>query len=139
MRNRFDCANVAPFLLRGGIMAYRSFEDLEVWKIACRISIQVYTILKTCRDYGMKDQMTRASVSIASNIAEGSERDSSKEFVRFLNIAKGSSAELRTQLYIAGEVGIIPVSVQEKLIEELTVLSRKLHKLIQACVASRTS
>jgi len=120
-------------------MAYRSFEDLEVWKIACRISIQVYTILKTCRDYGMKDQMTRASVSIASNIAEGSERDSSKEFVRFLNIAKGSSAELRTQLYIAGEVGIIPVSVQEKLIEELTVLSRKLHKLIQACVASRTS
>jgi len=119
-------------------MAYRSFEDLEVWKSACHISIEVYKTLKNCRDYGMKDQMTRAAVSIASNISEGYERDSRKEFIRFLNIAKGSSAELRTQLYIAGQVGIIPASVQQVLIEELKVLSRKLHKLIQSCIPTNT-
>jgi four helix bundle protein len=83
----------------------------------------------------MKDQMTRAAVSIASNIAEGSERDSKKEFIRYLNIAKGSSAELRTQLYIAGEIGILTTATQQELIEELKVLSRKLHKLIQAKTA----
>lgn len=127
-----------PSYIGGGKMAYRSFENLEVWQSACRISIEVYKHLKTCRDYGMKDQMTRVSVSIASNISEGCERDSRKEFIRFLNIAKGSSAELRTQLHIAGEVGIIPVSVQRELIEELKVLSRKLHKLIQSCIPPLT-
>lgn len=57
-------------------MAYRSFEDLEVWKRACRLAVRVYEALRECRDWGLRDQMTRAAVSIASNIAEGAERDS---------------------------------------------------------------
>lgn len=119
-------------------MAYRSFEDLEVWQSACCISVRVYQLLRACRDFGMKDQMTRSAVSIASNIAEGSERDSTKEFIRFLNIAKGSSAELRTQIHIAGEIGILTKTVQQELIEELKTLSRKLHKLIQTNAAHLT-
>ena len=76
---------------------YRSFEDLEVWKRACNLAVQVYASLRDCRDYGLRDQMQRAAVSIASNIAEGAERPP-KEFSRFLTIARGSAAELRTLL-----------------------------------------
>jgi four helix bundle protein len=72
-------------------MAYQSFEDLEVWKKALTVSVKVYDILNDTRDYGLKDQMTKAAVSIASNIAEGAERDSNIEFARFLHIAKSSS------------------------------------------------
>ena len=78
-------------------MAHASFEKLEVWQRACRLAVAVYKVMTGCPDYGLKDQMTRAAVSIASNIAEGAERQSAKEFVRFLYIAKGSAAELRTQ------------------------------------------
>ena len=73
-------------------MAYSSFEDLEVWQKACKLAVRVYETLKECKDYGLRDQMTRAAVSIASNIAEGAERGSAPDFIRFLHIAKGSAA-----------------------------------------------
>jgi four helix bundle protein len=76
---------------------YHSFEELDVWKRACTLAVRMYEILKDCRDYGLKDQMQRAAVSIASNIAEGAERGG-KDFIRFLVIARGSAAELRTQV-----------------------------------------
>ena len=97
-------------------MAYQSFEELEVWQRACRIAVRTFEVLKGCRDYGLRDQMTRSAVSIASNIAEGAERDSLPEFVRFLNIAKGSAAELRTQVYIAGSAQLIPESTQQEMV-----------------------
>ena len=110
-------------------MAYRSFEDLEVWQRGCRIAVRIYEILKDCRDYGLKDQMTRAAVSIPSNIAEGAERDSKQEFIRFLHIAKGSAAELRTQVYIAEKIGILSAEVQQELTDELKQISAMLHAL----------
>jgi len=67
---------------------YRSFEELEVWKRGCKLAVEVYVALKDCRDYGLRDQMTKSAVSVSSNIAEGAERDSEKEFIRFLHIAK---------------------------------------------------
>ncbi len=70
---------------------YSSFEDLDVWKRACQLAVRVYQVLETCRDFGLKDQMQRAAISIASNIAEGAERGS-KEFAHFLRIARGSPA-----------------------------------------------
>jgi len=85
-----------------------SFEDLDVWKKACRLSVDIYKTLKCSKDYGLKDQICRAAVSIPSNIAEGSERHSKPDFIRFLRIAMGSCAELRTQIYIAVEVSLIP-------------------------------
>ena len=113
-------------------MAYRSFEDLDVWKRGCRIAVRIYEVLKDCRDYGLKDQMTRSAVSIASNIAEGAERDSVAEFIRFLHIAKGSAAELRTQVYIAQQIGVISHEIKNELIEELKIISSMLHALIKS-------
>lgn len=112
-------------------MGYQSFEDLKVWKRGCSVAVRVYEVMKECRDFGLKDQMTRAAVSIASNIAEGAERGSSAEFLRFLHIAKGSAAELRTQMYIAGEVGVVSEEIQEELVEELKVISAMLQSLIK--------
>jgi four helix bundle protein len=75
-------------------LGYQSFEDLDVWKRACRIAVGVYEALKDCRDYGLRDQLTRAAVSIAANVAAGAERNSGAEYRYFLHIAKGSAAEL---------------------------------------------
>ena len=113
-------------------MAYESFENLEVWKSGCRVAVRIYEILKTCKNYGLKDQMTRAAVSVPSNIAEGAERDSKLEFIRFLHIAKGSAAELRTQVYIARQIGAIDEDIQKELVEELKTLSAMLHGLIKS-------
>ncbi len=113
-------------------MPYQSFEDLEVWQKACRLSVRVYELLRNCKDYGLKDQMTRAAVSIASNIAEGAERDSKAEFIRFLHIAKGSAAELRTQAYIAHKIGILSEQYQADIVGELKAVSSMLHSLIKS-------
>jgi four helix bundle protein len=106
-----------------------TFEDLEVWKKSCRMAVQLYSLLKDCKDYGLRDQMLRAAVSIASNIAEGSERNSSVDFRRFLSIAKGSAAELRTQMYIAMEIGVILKKDANIMIDELKSISRMLQGL----------
>jgi len=113
-------------------MAYSSFEDLDVWQRACRLGVRIYQLLKNCKDYGLKDQMTRSAVSIASNIAEGAERDSALEFIRFLHIAKGSAAELRTQVYIACKIEVIKEPIQKELTNELKNISSMIHGLIKS-------
>lgn len=113
-------------------MGYTSFEDLEVWKRSCRLAVRLYEILRECRDFGLKDQMTRAAVSIASNISEGAERDSKKDYIRFLHIAKGSAGELRTQLYIAHKIGYIAEDDMHELVSESKKISKQLHCLVQA-------
>ena len=85
-------------------MRIQRFEDLEAWKIARQLTKDVYGLVKResfGRDWGLKDQLCRASVSIMSNIAEGFERDGDREFVSFLSIAKGSAGETRSLLYVA--------------------------------------
>ncbi len=80
------------------------FEDLQVWKAARELVNRIYTCTRDrrfARDRGLVDQMRRAAVSIMSNIAEGFERGSDAEFAQFLYIAKGSSGEVRSQLYVA--------------------------------------
>ena len=117
-------------------MAYQSFEDLVVWKKSSRLAVNLYNELKNCRDFGLKDQMTRAAVSIPSNIAEGSDRDSIREFIRFLNIAKGSAAELRTQIYIAQKVGVISNDFARFIHKELKQISAMLHCLVKSLKSS---
>ena len=113
-------------------MVYNSFEDLEVWKRACRLAVRTYDALKDCLDYGLRDQMTRAAVSIPSNIAEGAERDSKAEYIRFLHIAKGSAAELRTQVYISQQIGVLSEVKAKGLIDELKEISAMLHGLVKS-------
>ena len=77
------------------------FKNLKIWQIAKDLSVRIYQLTsnsKFSRDYGLKDQIRKSAVSVASNIAEGDERGSNKEAVRFFFIAKGSLAEVRTQL-----------------------------------------
>lgn len=113
-------------------MGYRSFEELAVWQKACRLAVRVYDVLQDCQDFGLKNQMTRAAVSIASNVAEGAERDSKLEFIRFLHIAKGSAAELRTQVYIAQQTKTLNKAVSNELTEDLKKISAMLHNLIKS-------
>jgi four helix bundle protein len=113
-------------------MAYKSFEELDVWKLGCRLAVRIYEVLKDCKDFGLKDQMTRSAVSISSNIAEGAERNSKQEFIRFLHISKGSAAELRTQVYIAKQIGIINTGLEKELVDELKKISSMLHALIKS-------
>ena len=114
------------------MMAYSSFEELEVWQRACNLAVRIYEVLGGCREYGLKDQMTRAGVSIASNIAEGAERASKAEFIRFVHIAKGSAAELRTQVYIACRTKLLSVDLQRELVAELISISSMLQALIKS-------
>jgi len=109
---------------------YQSFEELEVWKRACQLAVRLYGLLTDCRDYGLRDQMQRAAVSVASNIAEGSERGG-RDFARFLAIARGSAAELRTQLYIAARIGIIQENTMRELVEETKQIAKMLFALAQ--------
>lgn len=107
------------------------FEDLRVWQEGLSLATLVYKTFADCRDYSLKDQMCRASVSVPSNIAEGFERHSNKDFIRFLRIAKGSSAELRTQVYIALEIGLVTSEKATNLISISQHISAMLQNLIK--------
>ena len=80
------------------------FEDVDAWKVARELTKSVYQVTAAgefARDFGLRDQIRRAAVSIPSNIAEGFERGGNKEFLQFLSQAKGSCGEIRAQLYVA--------------------------------------
>lgn len=107
------------------------FEDLMVWQAGVELSIEVYEVLKKSRDFGLKNQIQRAEVSVLSNIAEGFERQSNKEFIQYLYIAKGSAGELRTQLYIAKQVNEFDHEVAQSLIIKAKEISAMLQGLIK--------
>jgi four helix bundle protein len=112
-----------------------NFRKLKVWQYAKDIAVSVYRLTKSdkfSKDFGLKDQIQRSSVSIASNIAEGDELGSDRLSRRYFYIAKGSTAELITQLIIAGEIGYIDNQIREKLLDDCDKVSAMLSKLIQA-------
>lgn len=113
-------------------MAYQSFEDLKVWKRSTKLSVELTNYLNDCNDYAFKNQVIRSALSIPSNIAEGAERQSEKEFRYFLNIAKGSAAELRTQLYVGMKTTLVEKEVAQGMIKELKELSSMLQGLIKS-------
>ena len=114
-----------------GAVGYRSFEELEVWRRGCQLAVDMYGALRESRDYPLRGQMQRAAVSIPSNIAEGAERGG-KDFLRFLRMARGSAAELRTQCYIASRVGVLPADQARHFASELKEISRMLTGLARA-------
>jgi four helix bundle protein len=110
------------------------FEDIEAWVKARRIAKNVYAACRQgefSRDFGLHDQIQRAAVSIMSNIAEGFERGTNKEFIQFLFIAKGSAGEVRSQLYVALDLGYIAQDVFDSLNSDLLSISKQLSGIIQ--------
>ncbi|WP_028573667.1 four helix bundle protein [Desulfonatronovibrio hydrogenovorans] len=108
----------------------KRFEDLEIWQEARRLAVEIYLQFKDCRDFGFRNQIQDASVSVMNNIAEGFERRSRAEFRRFLDIAKGSSGETRSMLYLAQDVGHIDKDTGMRLISEYEVLSKRISSLM---------
>lgn len=114
-------------------MTFKRFEEIDAWKRASQLAVDIYRLTadKTLsKDFGLRDQMRRAAISISSNIAEGFERNSNPEFRRFLLIAKGSCGELRSQLMIVSMLGLASSEQLKSLIQECSELSSMLQGLI---------
>ncbi len=106
-------------------------EDLNVWQEAMELTEAIYKAFKQCNDFSFRDQIRRASVSIPANIAEGFDRQTNKEFIQFLFIAKGSAAEARTLLMLAKRLGYIDETNYNALIESTRKISAMLYKFIE--------
>ncbi|NOS69529.1 MAG: four helix bundle protein [Verrucomicrobia bacterium] len=111
----------------------QQFEDLHVWQDARALVKDIYTVSKQrafYRDFGLRDQIRRAATSTMSNIAEGFERGYRKEFIQFLSIAKGSTGEVRSQLYVALDQEYVTEKEFTALRDAALSLSRRIAKFI---------
>ena len=111
-------------------MVVKSFEEIISWRKAKELNLLIYKNFKSCSDFSFKDQIQRASVSIMNNIAEGFERYGNKELSRFLFIAKGSCAEVRSMLLVAKEISYI----SEKDFHEMYNLTLEISKLLSGFI-----
>ena len=107
------------------------FEDLRVWKLGIDLAAAGYNAFAECRDFTLKDQIQRAAISVSSNIAEGYERGSNREFIHFLYYAKGSCGEVRSQAHLARRLKFLTDIQAEQLIVEARTLSGKLGSFIK--------
>lgn len=107
-------------------MLIQTFEDVLAWQKGRKLTLVLYKLFQSNRDYGFKDQILRAVVSILNNIAEGFERKSDKELKQFLVIAKGSCGEVRSMLHIAYDLQYIT----QKEYEECKLLSIEISKML---------
>jgi four helix bundle protein len=107
------------------------FEDIESWKEARALVRDVYLSLKECRDFGFRDQIQRAAISVMSNVAEGFERGGNREFIQFLTIARGSLAEVKSLVYAAGDIGYMNETQQGLIHEECNRLGNLINGFIR--------
>ncbi len=110
------------------------FEDIDAWKDARILVKAIYEVTgegRFARDFGLRDQIRRAAISTISNIAEGFERGSNKEFIRFLYIAKGSAGEVRSQLYAAADLGYLEKQRADEMMELMQTVSRRIAGFIK--------
>lgn len=115
--------------------AVRSFEDLRVWNDAVQLAVALYSVTRAFpsdEQFGLTSQLRRAGVSIPSNIAEGWGRGSRGDYARFLKVARGSLYEVRTQLVIAREIGLLATSDTDALNRQVEAVCRQLQALIGA-------
>jgi four helix bundle protein len=109
------------------------FEDLEVWQISYQLSVDIYKLLRESKEFELKNQILKSAVSVPSNIAEGYERKSNKEYIQFLFIAKGSCGELRTQLMILNQIS----NLNHKAINQYIELTRKISAMLYRLIETR--
>lgn len=109
----------------------RKFEDLRIWQEARSLIKEIYSETQSLKDFGFRDQMQRAAVSIMNNIAEGAEAGSDNMFVRYLKISKASCGELKSMLYLAEDLKYIDQMKSEELRKSTELLVGGLQKLIE--------
>jgi len=112
-------------------MKIERFEDVEAWKEARELVKHVYESFKDLKDYGFRDQIQRAAISIMSNIAEGFDRGSNKEFIQFLIIARSSVSEVKSLCYAAIDIGYLDTGVFDKISERCLKLTNLLNGFIR--------
>src|SRR5712692_9334839 len=112
---------------------FKTFEQIDAWQKSRELTKEIYRITRQgsfARDFGLRDQIRRASVSIMSNIAEGFERSGTGEFTQFLSTAKGSAGEVRSQLYVALDQEYLPQTAFDLLVNNATEISRMISGLM---------
>jgi four helix bundle protein len=111
----------------------KTFEDLNIWKESKKLSLKIYSIKNTLyrKDFGYRDQLQRASVSVMSNIAEGFERDGNKEFIKFLYYSKGSAGEVRSLISLGIDLGYVNENDYKEFISICTSLSQQISNFIK--------
>lgn len=109
----------------------KRFEEILSWQKSKDLTISLYKLFKTNKDYSFKDQIQRASVSIMNNIAEGFERGSNKDFIRFLYISRASCGEVRSMLYLAKDLNYISDEKFNELNKQCIEISKLIYGLIQ--------
>ena len=114
---------------------FNSFEEIIAWQKARILNKEIYELTNSnqlfSKDFGLRDQIRRCSISISSNIAEGFERQTTKEFIRFLYIAKASAGEFRSQLYLAYDLNYINESEFERINLKIIDISKLISGLIK--------
>lgn len=111
----------------------KNYKELHIWQQSSELCVIIYKL--TCnnnftRDYSLKDQIRRSSISVPSNIAEGFSRGNNNEFIHFLKIAKGSSSELENQLYISKKIGYITTEELQSLEMKITEINSRINKFL---------
>ena len=109
----------------------RNFEELRVWQDARVLVNDIYKTMSNCKDFGFKDQLQRAAVSIMNNIAEGSESGSDSLFVRYLKISKASCGEVRSMLFLCEDLQYCSVEASITLRNKTILISSSIQKLIE--------
>jgi four helix bundle protein len=112
-------------------MTIKRFEDLIVWQKSQDLAMQIYTNFSSLKDYGFRDQISRASVSISNNIAEGFERGSNSDFKRFLYFSLGSNSEVRSMLYLSEKLNYLEKAKVDELIIQTNEVSKMLYAFIK--------
>lgn len=111
-------------------MALERFEDIEAWQGTRQLVSEVYQALTSCRDLSFRDQIQRAAVSVMSNIAEGFERHTNREFIGYLYVSRGSLAEVRSLLYAAKDIGYVDGDRFDDLCTRVQSVNGKLNGFI---------
>lgn len=110
----------------------KRFEDILVWQKAQDLTVQLYQLFELSKDFAFRDQICRAAVSISNNIAEGFERDTTKDFIRFLYMARGSSGEVRSMLYLAKRLNYIDIKTFDRLKSQAEEISKMVKGFINS-------
>jgi len=113
-------------------MAIQKFENIIAWQKAQELAVEVYSVFKTSKDYGFKDQICRAAVAISNNIAEGFDRSSNADFNRFLYMALGSCSEVKSMIYLGEKLKYLSAQQEKCFISKTEEISKIIRGLIKS-------